>query len=69
MNAALRGHGIGLRPTHYGQVLEGGIRGVGWIEVVSENYFEPGGRPWAALVRARADVPVALHGISPRSRR
>lgn len=64
MIAALRGHGIGLRPAHYGEVIERGVRGVGWIEVVSENFFEPGGRPWAALGRARADVPVALHGVS-----
>jgi hypothetical protein len=64
MIAALRGHGIGLRPAHYGEVLERGVSGADWVEVVSENFFEPGGRPWAALLRARGDVPVALHGVS-----
>jgi uncharacterized protein len=60
----IAGHGIGLRPKHYGHVLEHGVRGVSWVEVAPENFFEPGGRPWAALLRARRDVPVALHGVS-----
>ena len=64
MSAALRGHGIGLRPVHYGDVLRNGVRGVDWIEVCSENFFEPGGRPWAAMDKVRAQVPVALHGVS-----
>jgi uncharacterized protein (UPF0276 family) len=62
--SALDGHGVGLRPRHYGEVLEHGVRGVDWLEVAPENFFEPGGRPWAALLRARRDVPIALHGVS-----
>ena len=62
--SVLRGHGVGLRPRHYGEVLEHGVRGVDWLEVAPENFFEPGGRPWAALLRARRDVPIALHGVS-----
>jgi uncharacterized protein (UPF0276 family) len=34
------------------------------VEVVSENFFAPGGRPQAVLERVRRDVPVALHGVS-----
>jgi uncharacterized protein len=64
MTAALHGHGIGLRPVHYGEVIEHGVRDVCWIEVCSENFFVPGGRPWAALARARAEAPVAIHGVS-----
>lgn len=60
----IRQSGVGLRPRHYGYVLEHGVRGIDWIEVAPENFFEPGGRPWAALLRARRDVPVALHGVS-----
>ncbi len=37
---------------------------MGWFEAISENYFTPGGRPWAVLERVRRDVPVALHGVS-----
>jgi len=57
------GHGIGLRSRHYPQHLEGGVR-VGWLEAISENFMALGGRPLAVLERARADHPVALHGVS-----
>ena len=57
------GHGIGLRSRHYPQFLEGGVR-VGWVEAISENFMALGGRPLAVLERARADRPVALHGVS-----
>jgi uncharacterized protein (UPF0276 family) len=55
--------GVGLRTTHYGHLLEHGASGAAWFEVISENFFEPGGRPWAVLDRVRRDVPVVLHGI------
>ena len=58
------GHGVGLRPRHFGEVLERGAGGAAWFEVISENYFEPGGRPWAVLERLRRDVPIVLHGVS-----
>jgi uncharacterized protein (UPF0276 family) len=56
------GHGIGLRPKHYPQVLEGAR--ADWFEVISENYMVRGGRPLAVLERVRADTPVVLHGVS-----
>jgi len=58
------GHGVGLRTRHYGELLERGASGAPWFEVISENYFEPGGRPWAVLDRLRRDVPVVMHGVS-----
>ncbi|MBI2375064.1 MAG: DUF692 domain-containing protein [Deltaproteobacteria bacterium] len=58
------GHGIGLRRDHYAHLLQLGPSGVDWFEVISENFFEPGGRPWAALERVRRDLPVVLHGVS-----
>ncbi len=57
------GHGIGLRPKHFGQLLAGRPP-VDWMEAVSENYLAPGGRPVAALEKVRSEVPVALHGVS-----
>jgi hypothetical protein len=57
------GHGIGLRPRHYGQALEAKLP-VDWVEVISENFMAPGGRPIAVLEKVRGDVPVVLHGVS-----
>jgi uncharacterized protein (UPF0276 family) len=56
------GHGIGLRPKHYPQALDG-MR-ADWFEVISENYMIRGGRPLAVLERVRTDTPVVLHGVS-----
>jgi hypothetical protein len=58
------GHGIGLRTTHYGHLLEHPPTGIDWFEIISENFFEPGGRPWAVLNKVRAEVPVVAHGVS-----
>ena len=57
------GHGIGLRPKHYPALRDGAAR-VDWFEVISENFMIAGGRPLAALDRARALGPVVLHGVS-----
>ena len=56
------GHGIGLRPKHYPQILDG-VR-ADWFEVISENFMIRGGRPLSVLERVRADSPVVLHGVS-----
>lgn len=58
------GHGIGLRTTHYGYLLENPVHGIDWFEIISENFFEPGGRPWAVLDKVRREVPVVAHGVS-----
>mgnify|MGYP000013441144 CR=1 FL=1 len=58
------GHGIGLRLPHFPHILEHGVQGVAWFEVISENFFEPGGRPWTVLERVRQEAPVVLHGVS-----
>ena len=57
------GHGIGLRTQHFPRVLDGTAR-TDWFEAISENFMIRGGRPLAVLERARASVPVALHGVS-----
>jgi uncharacterized protein (UPF0276 family) len=58
------GCGIGIRRQHFAHLLEHGPTGVDWMEVISENLFEPGGRPWAVYERVRREVPVAMHGVS-----
>jgi hypothetical protein len=58
---------VGLRPAHYPAVLERageGRLGVDWLEVLSENYMVPGGRPLRMLDAVRCHAPVVLHGVS-----
>ncbi len=57
------GHGVGLRRRHYDRALRGQFD-VDWVEAVSENFFGEGGRPLAVLEHLRAEMPVALHGVS-----
>lgn len=59
----LSGHGLGMRRPHYADFLAGTVR-VDFIEVISENFMVPGGRPRETLRRVRAHYPVALHGVS-----
>ena len=55
--------GLGLRRPHYAEFLAGGVP-VDFVEVISENFMIPGGRPREVLRQARALHPVALHGVS-----
>jgi hypothetical protein len=57
------GHGIGLRNTHFTDLLEQGRRAE-WFEVITENFLNVGGRPRAVLEAVRRDRPVVLHGVS-----
>lgn len=57
------GFGLGLRPQHYRDILEG-TPDVDWFEAISENYMVDGGRPRAMLERIRARFPIVLHGVS-----
>lgn len=58
------GHGVGLRREHYAHLFAEGPGAVDWFEAISENFFEPGGRPKAVLEHVRATRPVVLHGVS-----
>jgi uncharacterized protein len=59
----LSGFGLGLRPPHYEAILNE-PHAVDWLEVVTENYLVPGGKPLHYLERIRAEFPVAMHGVS-----
>jgi uncharacterized protein (UPF0276 family) len=59
----LHGFGLGLRPQHYSEVLEGDVR-VDFFEVISENFMVDGGKPRDVLRRVRESHPIALHGVS-----
>ena len=54
--------GIGLRSVHHA-ALAAERAPIGWIEAHTENYFHEGGAAMAALMRARADYPLSLHGV------
>jgi uncharacterized protein len=60
----LSGFGLGLRPQHYPDILEGRGAGPDWFEIISENYMEAGGAPLANLERVRERYPVVMHGVS-----
>jgi hypothetical protein len=60
----IRGYGIGLRPEHYRELADGAVPGIEWLEILTENYLVPGGKPLAFLDRIRARYPVAMHGVS-----
>jgi uncharacterized protein len=57
------GHGIGLRPPHYAEVVET-LPAIDWFEVITENFMVAGGNPRQVLRRVRARYPVVLHGVS-----
>jgi uncharacterized protein len=57
------GFGLGLRPQHYAEILEGSPK-VDWFEVISENYMVDGGQPLRMLDRIRERYPVVMHGVS-----
>jgi uncharacterized protein (UPF0276 family) len=57
------GFGLGLRAPHYSAIVETRPP-LGWLEILSENYMVPGGRPLDWLDRIRAEYPVAMHGVS-----
>lgn len=57
------GFGLGLRPPHYQEVVEGDPR-VDWWEVISENFLVAGGNPRRVLRKVRERWPVVLHGVS-----
>ena len=57
------GFGLGLRPVHYPDFLRE-KQPVDWLEIISENYMVPGGKPIAMLDAIRKDYPIAMHGVS-----
>jgi uncharacterized protein len=52
-----------LRPPHFARLWDG-TAVVDWFEAIAENFMVAGGRPLATLDRARAQAPMALHGVS-----
>jgi uncharacterized protein (UPF0276 family) len=63
--SSLAGFGLGLRTPHYADFQQTrSPTGVDWLEIISENYLVPGGRPLHHLDRIRANYPMVMHGVS-----
>jgi uncharacterized protein len=59
----IRGFGLGLRPQHYTALLASRPP-LDWLEILSENYLVPGGKPLDFLDRIRELYPLVMHGVS-----
>jgi uncharacterized protein (UPF0276 family) len=59
----LKGCGLGLRPDHYADFVAAPQR-VDWLEILSDNYLVPGGKPLFYLDKIRCDYPLAMHGVA-----
>lgn len=63
MTTKIDGFGLGLRTEHYAE-FRTGEPAVDWLEIISENYMVPGGRPLRHLDAIRAHYPMVMHGVS-----
>ncbi len=61
--APFLGDGLGLRRDHYAAILAGESAG-DWLEAISENYMDVGGRARRILLAVRERYPMSLHGVS-----
>ena len=59
----IRGFGLGLRPQHYADLLRTRPP-LDWLEIISENYLGPGGKPLYFLDQIRELYPLVMHGVS-----
>lgn len=57
------GFGLGLRPKHYKEILDGNPA-IDWFEIISENYMIEGGQPLRLLDQIVERYPVVMHGVS-----
>ena len=67
MQNNISGYGLGLRTDHYADFIEDAARlrqRVDWLEVISENYMVPGGKPLHMLDQIRREFPMVMHGVS-----
>lgn len=56
--------GIGLKPQHYGEVLDPGIPLTPkWVEVHPQNYFGDGGPPHRWLAAIAEKYPLSFHSV------
>ena len=57
------GLGIGLRTVHFGYIVDN-WPAIDWLEIVSENFMDTGGRPLYFLDQIAERYPLVMHGVS-----
>lgn len=57
------GAGLGVKPSHWAEVLALDDAPHFWVEVHAENHMVDGGPRLAALDALRAKHPLSLHGV------
>lgn len=57
------GFGLGLRPDYYEDILTQ-KPDIDWLEILTENYLIPGGKPLYYLDKIREHYPIVMHGVS-----
>ncbi|KZN59303.1 hypothetical protein N473_03850 [Pseudoalteromonas luteoviolacea CPMOR-1] len=57
------GFGLGLRTCYFEEILTTEPN-VDWFEIISENYFVSGGKPWHYLSQIKERYPIVMHGVS-----
>ena len=57
------GYGVGLRTVHFADHLER-PGAADFVEAITENFLDTGGRPLHVLERLAERTPVVLHGVS-----
>jgi len=60
------GDGVGLRDVHFAHLMATAPAdwGVGWFEIISENFLGQAGWPAHVLEMVAAHRPVVMHGVS-----
>ena len=61
--APFTGFGLGLRKEHHAEFLST-AQPVDFVEIISENFMDCGGRPLRTLDAMRERTRVAMHGVS-----
>ncbi|MDI4634446.1 DUF692 domain-containing protein [Pelomonas sp. V22] len=65
MSISQESFGLGLRVEHYQALAEPGLANrPDWLEIISENYMVPGGKPLWHLQQLRRDYAMVMHGVS-----
>jgi len=62
-NEYFLGFGLGLRTEHYESLLADKPP-IDWLEIITENYLVPGGKPHYYLNKIREHYPIVMHGVS-----
>lgn len=63
LNKPHLGFGLGLRVEHYDTLLAD-KPAIDWLEILTENYLVPGGKPHYYLDQIREHYPLVMHGVS-----